>query len=777
MNRSTVIKRTVSAQAMWRLGISLFYKHVCFLVIGLLLFSQAWASDILVRQVHIEGNRRIDTAILSPKTMVKPGDIFSPEAVRLSIEALYKTGFFDNIEAESEPMEGGLALTFIVHERPFLTEVLFSGNHHLSTMELKERITLKTQTFLEEQAVHSQVEAIKARYQEEGFYHVQVTPEVRPLAEGQVAIVFQIEEGKRARVREIRFAGNHAFDARTLQKQIQTAPYSRLTSWWTHADRYQDAVIGRDAAQLRAFYMDHGYLQVKVDRPEATFNANQTAVAITFNFIEGEPFRIQQIDITGNTGVKTDTLRGLIQSAPGHMASRSIIQSDLQRLTEFYGEQGYLFARVIPEWIPDVARKTVALRYQIEEGEPVSVREIRITGNDKTRDWVIRRELRVNEQAPINTALLRRSVQRLQNLNFFENIDLKHELIEPGWVDLHLHVKEKMTGVFSVGGNYNSVDKFGVVVDITLGNLLGRGQLLRVKADTGEKRKTYSLTFREPYLFDSEFAATADIFDQLHDFAKTYKEKRRGGSLALSRALGEYENAQLSYTLEDVGIIDLTPEAPILIKEQAGKRTTSALGLSVSRDTRDLVFDPSEGGRFVLYSSYAGTFLGGDNDYAKVVGDIGHFFKLWGKEGGKHVLSLHARAGEAKGIGAKKLPIGERFFVGGMNTVRGFKYGRAGPIDAKTKEILGGDRELFFNVEYLFPLVAEARIKGVFFYDLGRGFGDKESVTFSALRRAAGVGIRFISPIGPIRIEWGKNLHPEKGETSELTEFSIGTLF
>ncbi|MDC4223321.1 MAG: BamA/TamA family outer membrane protein [Candidatus Manganitrophus sp.] len=308
----------------------------------------------------------------------------------------------------------------------------------------------------------------------------------------------------------------------------------------------------------------------------------------------------------------------------------------------------------------------------------------------------------------------------------------------------------------------------------------------------GGRRRTYSLTFREPYLFDSNISGTTDLFNSVRDFS-SYKEKRIGGDIVLGRSFGEYVNGSVSYTLETLNIFDLRrvpevdaagnltgaivpdPDIPeqVVRQSELGKTLTSALGFSLSRDTRDFIFDPTSGSRNSISLEYAGTFLGGDNDYYKVIFDSSRYFPLWRE----HVLSIHGRVGYAIGIGDKELPVGERFYVGGINTVRGFKFGKAGPITS-TGEILGGNKELYINVEYLIPLVPEAKIKWLFFYDIGRAFDDSEAIRFSELRQGAGFGIRWISPVGPLRLEMGANLDPERGEaTGFIPEFSIGTLF
>jgi len=731
-------------------------------------------KEIRIKLIELKGNKKIDTATILSKITLKEGDLFSPEQIREQIKALYRMGYFDRVEVETEGLEGGLAVTFVVHEKPFLVDVVYEGNQHLDKDKLKEKVPIKKNTFLDMEEVSSYVEKIKKLYEGEAYYSAEVTPVVQLVSEDQAILTFLIKEGEKAYVRKVRMRGNQAFTEKELRKQIETSNYFWLTSWLTESGRYKEETIESDLERLREFYLNHGYLQVQVAPPKVDLSEDKQWFDITFTIVEGDQFRIREIHYQGNQLFDTDRLISLTKSKEGEIFNRGQIRQDIMSMVDLYGERGYIFANVVPQLSPHIEDKTVDVNFQVTEDNQVKVREVNITGNDKTRDKVIRREIRVNEQEVVNTKLLRRSFQRLNNLNFFENIEIVPEQVEPGWVDLNVKVKEKPTGSFSIGGGYSSVDRFIATTEVSQGNLFGRGQLLRAKAEYGKRRKTYSLTFREPYLFDTETSGTTDLFDSIRSFG-SYEERRVGGDIVLGRQFGEYVSGTVSYTLETLDIRNVTDVAPDLIKEQAqrGSTLTSALGFSLARDTRDFIFDPSSGSRNSISFEYAGTFLGGDNYYYKVIGDTSRFFPLWRD----HVLSLHGRIGYAMGIDGRELPVGERFFVGGINTVRGFKFGKAGPITS-TGEVLGGNKELYFNVEYLITLVPEAKIKWLFFYDLGRAFDDSEAIHLSELRQGVGFGIRWISPVGPLRLEVGKNIRPKPGESKALLpEFSIGTLF
>lgn len=731
-------------------------------------------SEIRIKLIEVDGNRKIGTATILSKLNSKEGDRFSPEQIREDIKALYRMGYFDRVEVESEGFEGGLAVTFRVHEKPFLVDVLYEGNENIDKDKLKEKVPVKTGAFLDIEEINSYVDKIKRVYEADAYYSAEVTPVIQLVSEDQAVLTFLIKEGERAYIRRVRMTGNKAFTGKELRKQIETSKYFWLTSWLTESGRYKEETVEGDLERLREHYLNHGYLQVQVAAPKVELSEDKQWFEIVFSIVEGDQFRIRDIRYEGHELFDTQRLIALTKSKEGEIFNRGQVRQDIMSMVDLYGERGYIFANVVPQLSPNIEDKTVDVTFQVTEDDAVRVREINITGNDKTRDKVIRREIRVNEQEVVNTRLLRRSFQRLNNLNFFENIEIVPEQVETGWVDLKVRVKEKPTGTFSIGGGYSSVDRFIAMTEVTQGNLFGRGQLLRAKAELGGRRTTYSLTFREPYLFDSNISGTTSLFNSVRNFS-SYQEKRVGGDLVLGRSFGEYVGANISYTLETLDVFGVREGAPDLIRDQAarGKTLTSAMGFSVSRDTRDFIFDPTEGSRNSISLKYAGTVLGGDNDYYKVIFDSSRFFPLWRG----HVLMVHGRIGYAAGIGDQELPVGERFFVGGINTVRGFKFGRAGPLTT-TGEILGGNKELYFNVEYLIPLVPEAKIKWLFFYDAGRAFDDSEAIRFSDLRQSAGFGIRWISPVGPLRLEMGMNLDPQRGEASGfIPEFSIGTLF
>jgi outer membrane protein insertion porin family len=622
----------------------------------------------------------------------------------------------------------------------------------------------------------------------------------------------------------VTFEGNTRVPTKRLRKVVATKPYFWLTSWVTSRGIFKHDDLEQDAERLRDFYLNEGYVQVQVGTPNIVPEPNGKGLRVTYPVEEGEQYTVARITLSGHTVLASSELSEGLVLHEGDIFRRNLLRQDMSLLTDRYGERGYAFVDIRPQFVPRPESRSIDLTYEIREGRPVMVRTVAVEGNEKTYDWVIRRELRVSEQELVNTKALKRSFQRINNLNFFENVEILPNPIGDDQMDITVRVKEKPTGTFSVGGGYSSVDHIVYQANIEQGNLFGRGQLLRARMEKSTSTTSnYSITFREPYLFDRPVAGTIDLYSNERRLT-TYRDGRTGVSLGLNRWFGEYLSAGVSYTREVTRIFNLTtydptppvcsdpldtstcvdpnpndnatPDAPPAIVAEAarGKVTTSSLGVSMARDTRDFSFDPREGQRHSLSIEYAGGPLQGDNRFYRIVTDHSAFFPAFWNT----VFSLHLRFGY---LGGQQYPFSERFVVGGINTVRGFDYGTAGRVDPRTGEIFGGNKELIFNAEYVFPLIQDAKMKGVLFFDAGRAFDDQgryvdeakttpllgpddkpmttgERLRIGDLRYSVGFGIRMLLPIGPIRLEWGYNLDSQPGEkTGAFPEFTIGSVF
>jgi outer membrane protein insertion porin family len=668
---------------------------------------------------------------------------------------------------------------FIVREKPFITEIVFDGNENLSDDKLKEKITIRSQSFLDQQQTKESAERIRMAYQEDGYYNAQVIPIILSLDEERKRLTFFVKEGERAKIKTVIFDGATAVTKKELFKVMATREWvtvfdtllgKGLPSLFSDAGILKREELSNDVERIREVYMNKGYLNVQVSLPTVELTEDKKWFTVTFTIVEGEPYTVSDVGFRGNTVFEDAELKAGSGVKPGDVFQRAKIRDEITRLTELYGAKGYAFTDVNPSVNPDPQTKTASIIFHIKEGELIRIREIRISGNDKTRDNVIRRELRVNEQEVIDTVAMKRSFQRLNNLNFFETVEILPKQVEPDKVDLDVRVKEKSTGMFSIGGGFSTLDRLVAIADITEGNLFGRGYLGRVRGQLGQRRSLGLASFRNPYLYDSLTSFQLDVYRSLTNYI-TYTEDKYGASATLGRWFSEYMSGSFALVAESLYFYNPSLDAPALILQQLGRQTTTGFRSTFARDTRDYYLDPRRGMRNAIGFDFSTPKLGGTNSFYKVYADTIKYTPLFWDT--RH--SIRIRAGQVEGLEGRPIPLTERFFVGGINTMRGFVFGRAGPVTSGGS-LLGASKQLIINNDFIFPISKEAKLNGVIFFDYGKGFADGESWNFN-LRKAAGIEVRWISPFGPLRVAYGINLAPHPGERRGVFEFSVGSVF
>jgi outer membrane protein insertion porin family len=731
------------------------------------------SREIYIKGVEIRGNKKIETSTILGKVNLKEDDLFSLEKIQAEMKSLYRLGFFEDIRFETESFEGGIKLIIVVKEKPVLKEVAYLGNEKVKTETLKEKVFIKKETFIDLAQIKSYQEKLTQYYKGEGFYSVEIVPVIEKLENNKINLVYSIKEGDKTKIKSIFFEGNKAFDEKKLKGTVELKEYFWLTSWATDRGIYKSEEAQNDSERVKELYLNNGYLNVQAGPPEVTLTPDKKWFILKYQITEGPQFTIKKIDVTGNSLFTRGELLDKISTREGEIFKRSALRQDINTLTDLYGEKGYAFFNVIPQFSPDNEKRTVDINLEVAEGQLTYIRQIQISGNDKTRDKVIRRELRLNEQDLFNTKALKRSYERVKNLNYFDNIEISPERVTENLMDLNVKVKEKSTGQVSLGGGYSSVDHLIGMFDITQGNLFGRGELLKAKVQIGGLSSYYDITFREPYLYDQPISGSANIFHLEQNFI-SYWQRKVGGNLVLGKEFSEYFSGSVNYTLQYVDFFNVSSLASDRIQSVSaqGQAVHSGLGLSVARDTRDFFFDPSTGGRTSASFVYAGPELGGNEQFYKVVVDSSRYVSLFWNT----VLSLHGQAGYVHDMSGTST-LFEGFIAGGMNTIRGFEYGKAGPI-GPAGEILPANKVVIFNAEYLFPVIPDAKIKGALFFDGGKGFDIGEPVSVDSFRYGTGFGLRWVIPqIGPIRFEWSYNLFPHGYEEKSRFDFSIGSIF
>ncbi len=745
---------------------------LCSLFISLSLhinISESAEESPLIKSVEIRGNKKIEIETIQAKIKSAVGSPFSQETVQKDIKSLFSLGYFDDIKTEIEPFEGGIKLIFALKEKPTVTSVDFQGNKELEADKLKEKITITAGAIANFSLIMDNVEKIVSFYQSEGYRLVSVIPVIRNVSDDSVALTFQIDEGKKVKIKEIKIEGNRAVTSKEIKKAMETKE-RWLFSFITGSGIYKEEEIRTDIERIRELYHSKGYIYAVISEPVITLSLDKKDLYIKISISEGEQYKVGGISFNGNKIFSSAELFKQIKTSPGKIFNRTLLRNDIDALLNLYMEKGYARADVDPQMDVNTGQKLVNITFSIAEGEIFRVGRIDITGNQKTRDKVIRREMRLDEGDIFNNKLLKRSYQRITNLNYFESIDLSPKLrTEEKLVDIDVKVKEKLTGMLTVGGGYSSVDKFMVMGEISQSNLFGKGLTLRLKADLSSRRTNYNLSITDPWFMDRPISASFSVYNEIFKYPD-YSKKSTGTSIGFGKELSEYVGGKIIYNLEKVNIADVATDASSLIKEQEGTKTTSSISPSVWKDTRDNFLDPTTGSKNALYATFAG--IGGDNYFVTTsIDSLWYFPVIWDT-----TFSLRGRFGYASGFAGKKLPLYERFYVGGINTVRGLGFGEAGPKNEEG-ELIGGNKELIFNAEYIFPIEKNIKLKGVLFFDAGNAFDNNETVSITSLRTTTGLGVRWMSPFGPIRLEWGFNLSPKAGESKNKVEFALGGLF
>lgn len=742
-------------------------KRALSLLLCLTLALPAWAAqDIALSDVVIEGNQRVKTVDILNAITIRPGQTATPAEIDTAIEAIYRLGRFSDISAEIAERDGARVLVFKVQERPLVRNVRFEGNEELKTEKLRAVITVRVPDIYDPFEIAKSVEMIKAEYVKEGFYAAQITADSHVNPENETLVTFRIKEGRIVRIKDIRFDGNVIFDKGDLKDAMDTQE-KWMFSWLTGRGNYNEMLLKQDLERIADLYFNQGHIRVKVREPVISLVDDDRHMLLLINIEEGKEYRLGNIDATGDLLLRKGEILNQIDLEPGDVFSREKLRTGVGVISDLYADQGYAYVNVSPLTKVNDEKLDVDLMIDIEQGPQVSVERINITGNTKTRDKVIRREMKLVEGDLFNATSLKRSKARINNLGFFEEVDVKTSAgSEEALMNVEVSVKERPTGTFSLGAGYSSVDGFVAQGSVTQENFLGRGWRMNLAASLGGKSTTYQLGLTDPYFLDTRWTLGFDIFQTDREWSD-FSRKSQGFALKAGHPVGEYSRILGVYRFEIREIYDVDPLSTYIDEE--GKSTISSITTSYSYNTTDNRLDPSSGLAFESSWEFAG--LGGTEKFSKYILDARYFWPWkWST-----VFSAHGQIGYVHDLGGSEVPIDERFYLGGIHTLRGFQSREVGPRDING-DYIGGDKETYFNFEYTFPLVKEAGLKGVVFVDVGNAWGEDEGF-FSSWRYSTGAGIRWLSPLGPLRLEWGYNLDPEPHEDRSRLDFMIGRFF
>jgi outer membrane protein insertion porin family len=738
------------------------------LVLLLLSIGISGGSEEVIQKITILGNVKVEDGVIRSALKSREGGRFSPDQVREDLRSVFGLGYFSDVQVDIKTTPKGREIIFIVLEKPAIKEILITGNQKVKLENIKEKVTLAPRSILNLDKAKESEEQIRRLYFSKGYYGVKVEHKVDYLETNEAVVTFKIEEGLKGHIQRIVFKGNKNIKSSDLKKVMMTKRRN-IFSIITKTGLLDEDILKNDVQLLTAYYIDHGYLDVKIPEPRIDLQ-DPKRIQIEIEISEGAQFRFGEINFKGDVLTTREELFRTIHIKRNHIYSTSAVRKDINALTEKFANQGYADAEVTPTTFTDEKNLLVDLTFEIEKKRQVSFEKIQIVGNTKTRDKVIRRELQVAEGELYSASGLSKSRDRLKRTGFFKEVDFTTSRgSTEDKTHLEIKVEEAPTGALSLGFGYSSIENLVGQASIADRNLFGLGYQGVLKFRLGEKTSDLMFSFTDPYFLGYPVSLGTDLYHENRKF-DTYSYRISGGNIRMGKELTDTLRFDTMYKLENIKVSDVSKDASVLIREQEGKKLTSALSFSLSMDTRNDYFNPTRGGRHVISLQNAGGILRGDNYFVKMFAETSWFFPL----PLNLVLNLRGKAGVIEPYGGRKTPIYEKFFVGGIHSLRGFEYGMAGPFD-KNKEPLGAEKMVVFNAELIFPISREIGLKGAVFWDVGKGFDKFSDIT--PLKTGVGAGIRWFSPFGPINIDLGINPNPKPGEKRKVFDFIIGTVY
>lgn len=722
-----------------------------------------------VAKVEITGNERIDTAFISNSVKTKEGDSYDLDKIREDMKSIYRTGFFSDVQIDVKDSDKGKVITFVVIERPPIKSILVSGNKKVKTDDLVDKLKIKTGTVLNTEKVKESMDEIRKFYAGKGYYATKVTYEIDYSEKYDATVNFVIEEPVQAYVKKISFTGNKAFKDSTLKGYMSTKEKG-IFSWFTGSGILDEDALVEDRKNVETFYQDNGYTKIQVGVPDITLSKDGKSISISMTVDEGPIHHVGTIEFAGDLIFPKEDLLKALKTRSGDVFRITRFYEDVMKITDMYQDKGFAFCEVTPLTAIDDSANKVNVTFNMAKNQEVFFNRINIVGNKRTRDKVVRRELKFAEGDRFSITNIKDSKKKLKNTTFFKDTDFKVvKTDDPKKVNVDLTIEEKPTGTFTVGAGYSTSEKVIASGSISEENFLGTGRRLSLEAALSSYTTEFRFSYLEPYIFDKNISAgfTAFNFKRIMD---TYDYKKTGGYGTLIKPLTDDIKATLRYRLENIDVSDVESYASTYIKQQEGVSLTSSLTFALQKNSIDDILNPTKGVNAGISIEAAGGPLGGDNYFVAFNVFYGRYIPIKFMDSSFFLKGTYGTIG---GYSGREVPITEKFYVGGLNSIRGFRYGEAGPMD-ENDEPVGAKNQLFFNLEWIFPIYKPAGVKGVIFTDTGAGFDDWNNLR---MRTSAGLGIRWFSPLGPIRLELGFNLNPKDNERKSLFDFAIGTQY
>lgn len=711
------------------------------------------APPTVISEIEVRGNQIINTSTILNKLKSKKGGPLLQETVNEDIKRLYATGFFQDIKIEVQPEREGFRVIVVVDEKPIVRQIIIEGAKVFSVEKLRKEINIVEGQILDPKVVNEGVLAIKKKYLDKGFKFVEVRSETDVNEETKEATVYiGVDEGEKYKIKDIRLEGVKSLKYRQVKRKIKTKK-----DWLFTSGVYKEEKFKQDLDRIRTLYQDNGFLDVRVS-PEFEFDEKDRKIKIVIEVEEGNRYATGQVDIEGNLLFPQSEIWQSLAMLPGTTYSQKGLIDDVEAIRKYYYERGYIDVRILPETKLNKKTEKVDIRYEITEGDLYFVDKVKIRGNTKTKDIVIRRELRIRPGERFDGTKLERSRERLQNLGYFEEVEYETETGSlPNRKDVAFRVKEKQTGELSFGAGVSSIEQFIGFAEISQRNFdltnwprfTGGGQTVSLRGRAGSLSRDFDFSFVEPYIFNKPISFGLDLYDTTRFKNNTdFDEERIGFSLTLSKAFTEFVRSGFGYTLERVSLKGIEADAAPDVTKFAGDTTLSRLKWFISRDSRDNVFNPSKGSVLSFSAEMIGGVLGGDEDYYVAQTNASKYYSFRKN----HVIEGRIRLGTSDSYGGSDtVPVFDRFYAGGLGTVRGFNVRRVGPKGGG--DAIGGQTLAVINLEYTWPVLSY--LKGAFFVDVGQVDPDSYSIDPSDFAMSSGPGLKINTPIGPLIFYYG----------------------
>ncbi len=720
----------------------------------------------MISGIEIKGNHKINASAILDKIKSKKGGNFSESDVASDIKTIFKMGFFLDVTADAVSTAQGKAITFTVQEKGLISEIVIKGNKALNKEDINGALTVKVKQNINQEQIKADMGKIKELYDSKGYYNAEILDRIERDGEKDYRVIFEIKEHDRLYLKTITFEGNEAYKSKELKNMMNTSEEG-FFSFVTDSGLLKRDQLKQDVGKINAYYLNTGFINAQVGEPEIT--TDKKGIYVKIRIKEGKRFKVDKVDISGDLLEKSrlDMLSSL-KVRKGDNYNREAIIRDIDYLTQACNDEGYANADIKPKINTRENEQMVDVDYQISKGEQVYISHINIFGNNITRDKVVRRQLDVFEGDLYSSSKLRSSYAKLNRLRYFEEVDFQTEKgADKSKMDINIRVKEKSTGMFMVGAGYSASDQAVVMAQIIQQNFLGYGQILSLKASLGSTSNNYDLSFTEPWLFDIPLWFKADIWKYKKDY-DSYELDSEGAGITFGYPLWEKIVGYAGYKLTSDDIRDVLTTASTQIQEQEGKTIASAVTLSLIRDTTDDYIFPSRGTKAIAAITQSGGPLQGDTNYTQYSGTLYGYLPLPLSV----VFSAKGRIGYIQDHEGVEIPIFNRYVLGGINSLRGFRY--VGPKDGGTSDVIGGNTMMVYNFELIFPFIKDSGMKIAAFYDAGNSWNN--GVDFGDLCQSVGLGLRWYSPIGPLRLEYGRIIDRRglNDDSNGRWEFTIG---